>query len=571
MVLGSSNELIKLGKSGNDRISLELATLVDTRMLIQANSGGGKSYAIRRLLEQSHGKIQQIVLDLEGEFSTLREKFEYVIAGKNADTPVQPSSAKMLARKLLELGVSTVCDLYELKAHDRVRFVRLFLESLMSAPKTLWHPVLVVLDEAHHFAPEKGQCESYQAVIDLATRGRKRGYCAILATQRLSKLHKDACAELLNKMVGRTSLDIDQRRAADELGIIEKQQRLTLRNLQPGEFHIYGPALTKGSKHEAGVEVLKVGSVQSRHPRVGARNIDAPPKPTGKIISVLNELKGLPAEAEKEAQNINSLRSRIRELERELKKQIPSCNHETEIKQLRGALSIANKKQEKYSKFISSLFTDLSCKLSLSSIEFRKIADGVKVPTVSDIKIPKPNPPKPDNNKGQEGSISLTNRQQQILDALAMMEQLGRDSVKKAVVAIIIGVSPKSSGYTNVLGSLHNSMELVNYPSPGYICLTDSGRGYAKDSIDIIDLEDYQRSWLNVIKSGRQVQILQELIRIYPEDIAKPELAGRINVSAISSGFTNNLGKLRNTFEVIEYPSPGRVKAAEILFPEELQ
>jgi len=31
-------------------------------------------------------------------------------------------------------------------------------------------------------------------VIDLATRGRKRGYCVVLATQRLPKLAKDAAA-----------------------------------------------------------------------------------------------------------------------------------------------------------------------------------------------------------------------------------------------------------------------------------------------------------------------------------------------------------------------------------------
>src|SRR5689334_16314253 len=36
----------------------ELVSL-DTRLLIQANSGGGKSWLIRRLLEQSHGKVQQ--------------------------------------------------------------------------------------------------------------------------------------------------------------------------------------------------------------------------------------------------------------------------------------------------------------------------------------------------------------------------------------------------------------------------------------------------------------------------------------------------------------------------------
>src|SRR6266853_5301117 len=90
----------------NQSVSIDLPTLLDTRLLVQANSGGGKSWLLRRLLEQSHGKVQQIVIDLEGEFATLREKFDYILAGKNGDTPADPRSASLLGRRLLELNVS---------------------------------------------------------------------------------------------------------------------------------------------------------------------------------------------------------------------------------------------------------------------------------------------------------------------------------------------------------------------------------------------------------------------------------------------------------------------------------
>jgi len=197
-------------------IYLDVDRLIESRMLIQANSGGGKSYKIRRLLEQTHGLVQHVVLDVEGEFHTLRQKFDYVLAAKTGgDTGVDVKSAALLARRLLELGVSAVIDLYELKHHERVRFVRLFLEAMVDAPRSLWHPCLVVLDEAHQFIPQKGEAESAGAVIDLMTRGRKRGFCGILATQRISKLHKDAAAEANVKLIGRASLDIDMQRAAD--------------------------------------------------------------------------------------------------------------------------------------------------------------------------------------------------------------------------------------------------------------------------------------------------------------------------------------------------------------------
>ncbi|KKL76705.1 hypothetical protein LCGC14_2042260, partial [marine sediment metagenome] len=38
-----------------NNVKIDLVKLISTRLLIQANSGGGKSWLIRRLLEQSHG------------------------------------------------------------------------------------------------------------------------------------------------------------------------------------------------------------------------------------------------------------------------------------------------------------------------------------------------------------------------------------------------------------------------------------------------------------------------------------------------------------------------------------
>src|SRR5439155_12128596 len=176
--------------------------------------------------------------------ATLREKYDYVLAGKDGDTPAEPRSAHLLAKRLLELNVSTIIDLYELHYQDRKQFVRLFLESMINAPKHLWHPCLVVIDVAHKFCPEKEQSEASSAVIDLATLGRKRGYCAILATQRLSKLHKDAAAECNNKLIGRTNLDVDMKRASEELGFTSKDSALALRHLVSVAILSYGPVFS---------------------------------------------------------------------------------------------------------------------------------------------------------------------------------------------------------------------------------------------------------------------------------------------------------------------------------------
>jgi DNA helicase HerA-like ATPase len=180
---------------GGGKLELDLPTLVDTRLLIQANSGGGKSWLLRLIAERAG--IQTIVLDNEGEFASLREAVDVLLVGATGELPANPRHAALLARRLLEYKVSAVVDLYELKLVERRRFVKLFLESLIHLPRDLWRPTLVILDEAHIYCPERGsgEAESTEAVISLMSQGRKRGYAGVIATQRLSKLHKDAAAE----------------------------------------------------------------------------------------------------------------------------------------------------------------------------------------------------------------------------------------------------------------------------------------------------------------------------------------------------------------------------------------
>ena len=60
--------------------TINLPKLIKTRMVIEASSGGGKSYLMRKLMELFFGYVQQIVIDPEGEFASLREQFGFVLA-----------------------------------------------------------------------------------------------------------------------------------------------------------------------------------------------------------------------------------------------------------------------------------------------------------------------------------------------------------------------------------------------------------------------------------------------------------------------------------------------------------
>jgi uncharacterized protein len=294
-------------------LRVDIDRLIASRLLVQANSGGGKTRTLRRLLEQTHGRVQHLVIDPEGEYHTLREKFDYVLAApKGGDTVAHPRTAKLLAERLLQLGVSAILDIYELNPDARQAFVKGFLHALTDAPRELWHPALVVLDEAHVYAPEGKESESTSAVKAMASRGRKRGFCLVPATQRLAKLSKDVAAECNNKLVGRCTLDVDIKRAAEELGFTTNEQKQGLRQLEPGQFFAFGPAFDVREP-----KLVLVGSIVTSHPEPGQQAAPVPP-PTDKVRKVLQQLADLPAEAEAREKSIDDLKRDNASLRRQL-------------------------------------------------------------------------------------------------------------------------------------------------------------------------------------------------------------------------------------------------------------
>lgn len=327
----------------NEYTRIDLGKLIDSRLLVQANSGGGKSWALRRLLEQSHGKVQHIIIDPEGEFGTLREKYDYILVGKDGDIPADSRTAAMLALRVLEHKFSVIIDLYEMLPQERKHFVRLFLESLIQSPKELWNNCLVVVDEAHTFVPEKGDSEAANAVIGLASLGRKRGFCAVLATQRISKLHKDAAAECNNKLIGRASLDIDRKRSSEELGFNTKEQNLSLRNLAPGEFFGFGPAISNE------ITRFQIGPIETSHPKAGSYKVSKVKSPTKEIKDILSKLTDLPAEAKKEAQTTIELKNENAQLKTKINKleKYPLYQVETSPKAITDAVWKSGLKWEK--------------------------------------------------------------------------------------------------------------------------------------------------------------------------------------------------------------------------------
>ncbi len=229
-------------------VTFDMEELLATRLLVQGNSGSGKSHLLRRVLEESAQLVQQVVIDPEGDFVSLAEPFGHVVVDGAA---YNDREIVTLAQRIRQHRASVVLALDELEIEQQMRCAALFLGGLFDAPREHWYPALVVVDEAQMFAPSGGgevaedvRRMSLSAMTNLMCRGRKRGLAGIIATQRLAKLAKNVAAEASNFLMGRTFLDIDMIRAADLLGM-ERRQAEQIRDLARGHFLALGPAICR--------------------------------------------------------------------------------------------------------------------------------------------------------------------------------------------------------------------------------------------------------------------------------------------------------------------------------------
>lgn len=246
-------------------INVEVERLIGSHLCIVGNSGSGKSQTIRKLLEVTWGRLPHIVLDVEDEFHTLRERFPYALmGGAYGDIPITIEDAPALAEGLIRDGTSAVIQLNDLDLEDRRHFIKAFLEALIALPRELWRPALIVLDEADRYAPQAGGAVSLASITALMAQGRKRGFTGVLATQRFAKLNKNAIGDVNNWMIGRVGQSTDRRVATDALGFGQRSAEASgLRTLKPGQFWMFGPA------HSSQPTLCQVGQPVTTHLQLG--------------------------------------------------------------------------------------------------------------------------------------------------------------------------------------------------------------------------------------------------------------------------------------------------------------
>jgi energy-coupling factor transporter ATP-binding protein EcfA2 len=534
------NFKVHVGRADGSDVDLDLITLLGSRALVCGSSGCGKSWLFRLIAEQVAPVVPTIILDPEGEYASLREEVDVVLVAADGDFQPTVEAAPAIARWLLKMGTSAVVALDDLHAGEQQQFVAAFIAGLMNAPRTEWRPLLVMLDEAHRFASQQDDSPASGAVADLLSRGRKRGFCAMLATQRLSKLAKSAAAECNNVLIGQTTLDIDVVRARDVLGLRSKAEAQQLRELAPGHWFAIGPALRP--RH---VGELIAAKVKTSHPGPGLRHTTRPPAPSAALRKKLEELAGTIEASKGQILTLEQAQQRIAVLEAR-RGPSPEAIAEAELRGRMAQIAADAPTVAELRRRLGECI-DLAATVGVQPETPAPSARAKAEPSPSQAKPIAPSP---------APSTRSANGLDRMLLVLAQHQPHGCD---RRQLALLAEMSPKGGSFTNNVSKAHTSGWIEKGPK---IRITKAGLEHLGDYPPLPDGRALVEHWLTWCGSGGARRMLQALLEAGPEGLDRPTLAERSTMDARGGSFTNNLSILRGAGLA---EGKTQIKAADVL------
>lgn len=236
--------------------SLPLDVLTEAVGIV-ALRGAGKTYTSVVLIEEAYAAgVPSVVIDATGVYHGLRTAADgvrdglpfYVFGGPHGDLPLEPQAGKLIADVVVDSGHSFVLDLSDFSKAKARQFVAEFLERLYERKARNRTPLLLVVDEADEWAPQKPRGEAARclgAVEQVAKRGRSRGIGIVLITQRTQAINKDVLDLIETLFAMRISAPRSRqtvqewlavKEATDELGVID-----SLSSLPTGTAWVWSP------------------------------------------------------------------------------------------------------------------------------------------------------------------------------------------------------------------------------------------------------------------------------------------------------------------------------------------
>ena len=384
---------------------------------------------------------------------------------------------------------------------------------------------------------------------------------------------------MINKLIGRTGLDIDMKRASEELGFVTKQQMLELRNLEPGEFFAFGPALSKK------VIKIRIGKVKTTHPDVGGATseISIPPTPD-KIKKLLEKLGDLPKGAEEELRTSEDFKRKIRQLNFEvgkLKRQGSSGIGKEDIKEIKNKITTAVKQQydrniKEYEQKIKKHYEARDRKIQQHTKDIADSTNKLSSLIVHELK----EQPTPVRNFIESNILGIPSRQnkkepyteplnsedpkQLRAGAMKMLKAVAMFSptpITKNQIATLSGFSAKGGTFSTYLselkrnGWIREEHKRFTITEEGFENVGDYS-ALPTEPQELIDM------WAGRFRAGA-ARMLKAIGSKYPSSIQKEELAEETDFTMSGGTFNTYLSELRRNRLIV-------IQGNEIIASKEL-
>lgn len=180
----------------NGALTLPVIEILTGRGFITGKSGSGKSNTASVIAEELlKNNYNLLIIDPEGEYFGLKEKFEILHVGNDdrCDVQVSPNHAEQLATIALERNMPVIVDVSDyLDADESTELIANTVRALFQKEKNLQKPFLLMIEEMQEYLPQRGGNDELGELLErVAKRGRKRGLGMLGISQRPSSVDKD--------------------------------------------------------------------------------------------------------------------------------------------------------------------------------------------------------------------------------------------------------------------------------------------------------------------------------------------------------------------------------------------
>ena len=225
-----------MGSADGNPFTVDPNLLVTGRTCVLGASGSGKSYTVAVICEElCRHQVPFALIDTEGEYSGIKEKYEAIWVGEDEQCDLKWGSFAIddLAGQAPDIA-PLIVDLSETEnPRDKVSAL---LTALYKEATSRRVPYLVILEEADRFVPQQG--ERVSIFDEIARRGRKRGMGLMVCSQRPSLVDKNILSQCGNQLIGKLIIQNDLKSVSQFFPGKGLPKQLTA--LRPGEFYAMG-------------------------------------------------------------------------------------------------------------------------------------------------------------------------------------------------------------------------------------------------------------------------------------------------------------------------------------------